>query len=116
MKVYAGLVGISNNPNAQLWFFLASPKLPSLAKEFKDQFHAAEVKEVKRHDLKPSTVKQEYGIISRIKDAILSHGNPFAVDGNMVYNLITHAYIPDEYVPQILNIDDTEALCMRGSM
>ena len=25
----------------------------------------------------------------------------------MIYNIITHAYIPDEYVPQILNIDDT---------
>ena len=25
----------------------------------------------------------------------------------MIYNIITHAYIPDEYVPHILNIDDT---------
>jgi len=36
-----------------------------------------------------------------------SHGNPFAFEGSAIYNLITHAYIPDEYVPQILNIDDT---------
>jgi len=45
--------------------------------------------------------------INRIKEAIESHGNPFAVEGNAIYNLITHAYIPDEYVPQNLNIDDT---------
>ena len=25
----------------------------------------------------------------------------------MIYNIITYAYIPDEYVPHILTIDDT---------
>jgi len=25
----------------------------------------------------------------------------------MIYNFIIHAYIPDDYVPQIMNIDDT---------
>ena len=51
-------------------------------------------------------IKWEHGPISRIKDAIQNHCNPFAVDGNMIYNIITHAYIQDEYVPQILNIHD----------
>jgi len=54
-----------------------------------------------------SKVKREHGTIIRIKEAIESHGNPFAVEGSAIYNLITHAYISDEYVPQILNIDDT---------
>ncbi|KAH3861014.1 hypothetical protein DPMN_023940 [Dreissena polymorpha] len=39
--------------------------------------------------------------------AILSHGNPFAAEGDQLYNFITHAYVSQEYVPQILNIDDT---------
>ena len=59
------------------------------------------------HDLSPSKIKREHETITRIKDAIQSHGNPFAVEGNMIYNVVTHAYIPDEYVPPILNIDDT---------
>jgi len=35
-------------------------------------------------------------------------GINFAVEGSAIYNLIMHAYIPQEYdVPQILNIDNT---------
>ena len=29
------------------------------------------------------------------------------VGGSSIHNLITHAYIPDDYVPQIINIDST---------
>ena len=29
------------------------------------------------------------------------------VEEGAIHNLITHAYVPDEYVPQILNIDTT---------
>lgn len=36
----------------------------------------------------------------------MAHGNPFAVEGQALHNLITHAYIPDKYVPPILNVDD----------
>ena len=107
MKVHAGLIGISNTPNARQRFFLAAPELSCLAKEFKDQFHDVGSKVVEHHDLSPSKIRREHGTIGRIKDAIQSHGNPFAVEDNMIYNIITHAYIPDEYVPQILNIDDT---------
>jgi len=108
MKVHAGLIGIyNNNPNARQRFILAAPELSCLAKEFKDRFHDVGSKAVEHHDLSPSKIRREHGTISMIKDAIQSHGNPFAVEGNMIYNIITHAYIPDEYVPQILNIDDT---------
>ena len=41
--------------------------------------------------------------------SILKHGNPFAVEGDKLHNVITHAYIPDEYVglQAILNADAT---------
>ena len=118
MKAHAGLIGISNNPNARQRFFLAAPELSGLAQEFKDQFHDVGSKAVEHHDLSPSKIKREHGTINRIKDAIQSHGNPFAVGGNIIYNIITHAYIPDEYVPQILNIDDTgqKTTWLKGSM
>lgn len=107
MKAHGGLTGISNNPNARQRFFLATPELSCLAKDFKSQFHSAGSQAAVHHDLSPGKVKREHGTITRIKEAIESHGNPFAVEGSAIYNLITHAYIPDEYVPQILNIDDT---------
>jgi len=107
MKVHAGLTGISNNPNARQRFFLATPELSCLAKDVKSQFHSAGSQAAVHHDLSPGKVKREHGTITRIKEAIDSHGNPFAVESSAIYNLITHAYIPDEYMPQILNIDDT---------
>ena len=58
------------------------------------------------HDVQPTVVRQEHEAVDKIKAAILSHGNPFAVEGNQLYNFITHAYVPQEYVPQILNVDD----------
>ena len=107
MKAHGGLTGISNNPNARQRFFLATPELSCFAKDFKSQFHSAGSQAAVHHDLSPGKVKREHGTITRIKEAIESHGNPFAVEGSAIYNLITHAYIPDEYVLQILNIDDT---------
>lgn len=107
MKVHAGLTGISNNTNARQRFFLATPELSCLAKDFKSQFYSAGSQAAVHHDLSPGKVKREHVTITRIKEAIESHGNPFAVEGSVIYNLITHAYIPDEYVPQILNIDNT---------
>ena len=35
----------------------------------------------------------------------MKHWNPFATEGDKLHNVITHAYIPDEYVPTILNAD-----------
>jgi len=86
---------------------LATPELACLAKDFKSQFQSAGSQAAAHHDFSPGKVKREHVNINRIKEAIESHGNPFAVDDSAIYNLITHAYIPDEYVPQNLNIDDT---------
>ena len=88
--------------------------LSCLATVFKSQFHSAGSPAAVHHDLSPSKVKQAHGTITRIKEAIERHGNPFAVEGSAIYNLITHAYIPDEYVPQILNIDDTGQKLYEG--
>jgi len=107
MKIHSGLVGISNNANARQRFFLATPELSRIAKEFKSQFDLDNDKTREHHDLRPSAVKKEHDAIDRIKSAILKHGNPFAAEGEKLHNVITHAYIPDEYVPTILNADVT---------
>ena len=107
MKVHSGLIGISSNANARKRFFMAAPELACLSSEFKSQF-VVEAGNVTEHpDLRPSAVKRGHGAIDKIKAAILSHGNPFAPEGDQLHNLITHAYTPDEYVPHILHIDVT---------
>ncbi len=106
LKVHSGLVGISKNANARQRFFLASPEMSCLSTEFKGQFGLHVNKPEEHHDVRPTVVRQEHEAVDKIKAAILSHGNPFAVEGNQLYNFITHAYVPQEYVPQILNIDN----------
>ena len=107
LKVHAGLIGISNNSNARQCFFMAARELSCLAKEFKDQLGVGGSHALEHHDLSPATIKRDHGTISKIKSAILTHSNPFAADGERLYNKITHAFIPDEYVPQILKMDET---------
>ena len=55
----------------------------------------------------PGKVKRQHGTITRIKEAIESHGNRLLLRAVPSTALCTHAYIPGEYVPQILNINDT---------
>ena len=59
------------------------------------------------HDLSPSGVSREHSAVYKIKAAILDHGNPFAVEGDRRHNMITQAYVPHEFVEQILNANDT---------
>jgi len=91
-NIHSGLVGISNNANARHWFFQVIPELSRVAKEFKSQFDLEPDNIREHHDLGPSAVK-EYDIVDKIKAAILKHG-----EGEKLHNMITHAYIPDEYV------------------
>ncbi|KAK7086505.1 hypothetical protein SK128_012263 [Halocaridina rubra] len=93
--------------NARQKFFLASPELSVLAKQFKDQFYITGDQRKEHQDLPQNMIKREHGTITKLKDAIMSHSIPFAVEGDRIYNVIMHAYVPDEYVLQILNIDIT---------
>ncbi len=87
-------MGISNNANARQRFFLASPEMSCLSTEFKGQFGLHINKPEGHHDVRPTVVRQEHEAVDKIKAAILSHGNPFAVEGNQLYNFISHAYVP----------------------
>ena len=52
-------------------------------------------------------VSREHYEVDKINAAIIAHGNPFAVEGDRLHNMTTHAYVPDEFVEQILNANDT---------
>lgn len=107
MKIHSGIVGISNNANARQRFFMVIPELSRVAKDFYSQFDLEHDITREHHDLGPSAVKKQHHVIDKIKEAILKHGNPFAAVGAKLENMITHAYIPDEYVQRILNADET---------
>ena len=93
MKVHSGLVGISNNANARQRFFLASPEMSCLSTEFKGQFGLQVNKPDVHHDVRSTVVRQEHNAVDKIKAAILSHGNPFAIESDQLYNFITHVYM-----------------------
>jgi len=78
-----------------------------MSSEFKRQFGIQDNKIREHNGLSPSVVKREHNAIDRIKAAMLSHWNPFEVEGNQLFNVITNAYVPDEFVPHILNVDET---------
>ena len=100
-------MGISNNVNARQRFFLTIPELSRI------QFHLEMVSQLtEHHDLSMSEVSREHSAVNKIKNAIIDHGNPFAVEGdrlhhNGLHNMITHACVPDEFVEQVLNANDT---------
>ena len=107
MKVHSGLIGISNNANARQIFFMATPELSCLSKEFKSQFGVGTAGKNTQHTgLGSSKITRDHEAIDKIKAAITSHGNPVTAEGDRLFNMITHAYVPQEYVPHILNIDD----------
>ena len=65
------------------------------------------VRQFEMEMVSPSEVTREHSAVNKIKSAILDHGNPFAVEGDRPHNMITHACVPDEFVEQILYVNDT---------
>ena len=107
MKIHSGLDGISNTANVRQKFILVTPELSRIAKKFKIQFDLEPDKTREHHDLGPCVVKKDHDIIDKIKAAILKHGNPSVFEGDKLHTVITHANIPNECVPTILNTDVT---------
>ena len=108
LKMHGGLIGISNNANARQRFFMAAPELSCLSRVFKNQFGVGSSANKSDHpELSSCAISKDKEAIDKIKCVILRHDNPITADGDRLYNMITHAYIPQEYVSQILNADDT---------
>ena len=105
MKTSSGMIGISNNANTRQRFFQVTPELSRLSKEFESQFDIDVNTVSEHHELRPGTVKKAHVTVDKIKAALLSHGNPFTTEGKILHNIITNAYIPDEYTSQILIVD-----------
>ena len=82
MKIHSGLIGISTNANARQRFFMATPELSCLSKNFKSQLNMDTDRSAEHHDLGPSAVKRAHRAVDKIKAAVLSHRNPFTAEGN----------------------------------
>ena len=88
-------------------FFLATPEISRLSTEFKGQFGVTAHTPQEHHEVQQSVVMKEHDAVNKIQAAILSHGNLFDAEGDQFYNFMTHAYVLQEYVPQILNVDNS---------
>src|SRR6218665_2045516 len=60
VKMRAGLVGISNHANARQRFFMVTPELSRIAKQFKCQFDSESNKTTEHHNLGQSAIKEEH--------------------------------------------------------
>lgn len=106
LKVHSGLIGISNNANTRQQFYLAAPNMTCISAEFKQQFGISIDKPQEHLDMQPDPIRQENYAIDKIKACTHSHSNPFAVEGDQLYNFITHVNVPQKYVLHILNIGE----------
>ncbi len=76
--------------------FLATPDMSRMSAEYRRQFQMHNVSQLtEHHDPSPSKVSREHSAVYKTKVAILDHGNPFAVERDILHNMITHAYVPD---------------------
>ena len=77
-------------------FFLATPEMSRMSAEYRRQFQMNNVSQLtEHHDPSPSEVSREHSAVYKTNVAILDHGNPFAVERDILHNMITHAYVPD---------------------
>ena len=121
MKVHTGLTGISNNPNARQRFFLATPELSCLAKDFKRQFHSGGSQAAVHHDLSPGKVKREHGTITRIKKPLRAMGIhlllravPSTTSSRMHTSHISMCHRSSTLMTPVRS--SMKTMCQRGSM
>ena len=89
-------------------FLLATLEMPRMSAEYRRQFRMETLSQLtEHHDLSPNEVSREHSAVDKIKAVIITHGNPFAVEGDRLHNMIIHAYVSDEFVERILNANDT---------
>lgn len=79
MKISSGIIGISNSANARQRFFMVTPELSRMTKEFKSQFDMEADRITEHHKLGPSAVKRAHDTIDKIKAAILETPLPLKV-------------------------------------
>ena len=95
--------------NARQMFFLATPEMSRMSAEYTmRQFHKEMVSQLTEdHDISLSEVTRENSAGNKLKATILDNSNPFAVEGDRLHNMMTHAHVLDELVEHILNVNDT---------
>lgn len=96
------------NTNARLKLFMTSSELSRVSRQFEIQFDIKLGKITEHQGLGPSAVKRKRVEIYKIKVTIPSRDNSFAIGGNALHNLVTHACVRVEHIPHILNIADTD--------
>ena len=106
MKVIGGITGITQKEATLDKFFLIAPELARLVNEF-GEFNGVSIKQerTKHHDLVGTARNRIFRNAEKMKNIILSQGNPFTVHQDEIVNLMTKAVMKDEVKVSIINKD-----------
>ena len=96
---------ISKKDAALQRFFLASPVESLLVKDFESKFTSARNVRNEHHNphgSKPSQIQEN---VQALCTVISEHGDPFCVQDDKLYNILTHALVTEKVEEDILNRD-----------
>ena len=91
-----GLVGITLNPSTRNKFFLTSPCLSRLAEEAKLLNSVSTDSRDKHHKLLRHVLKNEEDQVFRLTNTIRNMENPFAIETDNLFNIVTKKVVPQE--------------------
>ena len=91
------------------WFFLAAPELSRMSVEYRRQLDSL----IWKWSVRPSEVTREHSAVNKIKNVIIDHGNPFAVQGDRLHNMTTHACVPGEFWNRYVMQTTLARRCMK---
>ena len=106
MKVIGGITGITQKEATLDNVFLIAPELARLVNEF-GEFNGVSIKQerTKHHDLVGTARNRIFHNAEKMKNIILSQGNPFTVHQDEIVSLMTKALMKDEVKVSIINRD-----------
>ena len=104
MKVSGGIIGITLNESARARFFLVSPEVAKISADTFKMSGTVSDSKAKHHEDNESTLQRLSVNVQSLKAVLQRCGNPFAYDGNDLYNIMTKEVMTEEIREGVLGI------------
>ena len=106
LKVEGGIIGISNNTNARLKFFLTAPLLADLANEMETQMLTVKKERTKHHEAGKAFAKRQKKMVCKLYNRMSSLSSVFQKKCEpTMYNMVSNILLPEEHHAQLLTCD-----------
>lgn len=103
MKVSGGLIGITLNPGARAKFFLISPEMARLASEAQHMAGCVSSARKEHHALSATVLQNHENSVLKLTATMKSFTNPFSVEGDDLFNLVTKSVMPENVKQDVCN-------------